>query len=156
MFSLDIPGGKNLQIEHVLLDFNGTIAVDGKLITGVGEKINRFAGQLNFHVITADTFGSVKRELEGVNCSVTVIPLDDQCQAKLDLLNELGAQATIAVGNGLNDQLMIKHGALGVAVLQEEGLATVTLLASDLLVHSVLDLFAYLECPERLIACLRC
>ncbi len=155
MFSVDIPGGESLEIEHILLDYNGTIAIDGKLIAGVAEKINQLADRLEFHVITADTFGTVARELAGLNCSLSVIPVKDQCQEKLALLNRLGASSTIAVGNGVNDQLMLKNSALGVAVLQDEGMATVTLLASDIVVKNILDFFAFLESPERLIACLR-
>jgi soluble P-type ATPase len=59
------------------------------------------------------------------------------------------------VGNGANDEQMLKHAILGVAVLGTEGLATRTLIASDLLVSSVLDLFAYFERPNRLVASLR-
>lgn len=156
MFSLKIPGGSQLEIEHILLDFNGTIAVDGKLIDGVREKINEYSQILRFHVITADTFGSVKKELEGIDCSISIIPLKDQSQAKLDLLRELKEAHTIAVGNGVNDELMLKHAVLGVAVLQAEGLATRTMLVSDLLVANVLDFFEYFKKPDRLVACLRC
>ena len=38
MLSIAIPGFKNLSLAHLVLDFNGTLAVDGNLITGVSER----------------------------------------------------------------------------------------------------------------------
>jgi soluble P-type ATPase len=59
------------------------------------------------------------------------------------------------VGNGANDQLMLQHAAIGIAVLQEEGLATAALSAADLVVKDILDVFALLKTPERIMATLR-
>jgi soluble P-type ATPase len=155
MIQIQIPGSHDLEIEHVLLDFNGTIAVDGRLIEGVKEKINHYSDRLGFHVITADTFGSVQKQLENVKCTLHIIPEGKQAAAKLAYLGELGSLRTIGVGNGVNDEQMLKHAILGVAVLGTEGLATKTLAASDLLVRDILDLFAYFERPNRLVASLR-
>ncbi len=155
MITIEIPGASTLEIEHILLDFNGTIAIDGRLIKGVREKINQLAPDLNFHVITADTFGSVKKELEGVNCSRVVIPEKDQARAKQEYLETLGARHTIAAGNGVNDVSMLRESVLGIAVLGPEGLASQSLSASDIVIANILDLFGYLENPGRLVACLR-
>ena len=155
MVTIKIPGAFTLNIQNVVLDFNGTIAVDGRLIKGVGKKINDLAHDLDFHVITADTFGSVKKELEGVTCSLKVIPEQDQVQAKLDYLETLGKDKTIAVGNGANDEFMLRDAVLGVAVLGKEGLASKSLIASDIVVQDIFDLLGYLEHPGRLVACLR-
>ena len=155
MIQIQIPGSHDLRIEHVLLDFNGTIAVDGCLIAGVKEKINQHSDRLAFHVITADTFGSVKKELENVRCTLHIIPEGNQAPAKLAYLLELSPHRTIGVGNGANDEQMLKEAVLGVAVLGSEGLATKTLAASDLLVPNILDLFSYFEKPNRLVASLR-
>lgn len=156
MVKVEIPGRTVLTLCHILLDFNGTVAVDGKLISGVKEKINCCSTDITFHVITADTFGSVERELQGVQCSLVIIPQENQAEAKQQFLYKLGAGDTLAVGNGINDELMVRDAALGIAVLQEEGVATRTLLASDLVIKNILDLFGYIENPGRLVACLRC
>ena len=97
MILIQIPGSHDLTIENVLLDFNGTIATDGHLIAGVKEKINQLADRLTFHVITADTFGSVKKQLENVRCTLHIIPEGNQALAKLAYLGKLGPQHTIAV-----------------------------------------------------------
>ncbi|MBU0969107.1 MAG: HAD hydrolase family protein [Proteobacteria bacterium] len=155
MIEIQIPGYQGLAIENILLDFNGTLAIDGHLIEGVKEKINQFADCLNFYVITADTFGSVKKELETVRCSLQIIPEKNQALSKLSYLQKLGPQKTIVAGNGSNDALMLEAAMLGVALVQQEGVSTKALRASDLAVNNILDLFAYFENPGRLIACLR-
>ena len=35
MLTISIPGGATLDIEHLVLDYNGTLAVDGVLLPGV-------------------------------------------------------------------------------------------------------------------------
>jgi soluble P-type ATPase len=155
MIKVHIPGRGDLRIDTVLFDYNGTIATDGYLITGVKEKIKQYCDQVAFHVITADTFGFVKKQLEKVPCTLFIIPEKDQAQCKLDYLKELGPKTTLCVGNGANDEFILKSAGLGIAVLQKEGLATQTLLASDLLVNHILDVFDYFEKPGRLKASLR-
>ncbi len=34
MLRIDIPGYKIIKAEHLVLDFNGTMAIDGRLIDG--------------------------------------------------------------------------------------------------------------------------
>ena len=43
MISVSIPGWKILQLSHLLLDYNGTIAFDGRLIDGVAERLTALA-----------------------------------------------------------------------------------------------------------------
>lgn len=155
MIQFNIPGVGELKINHLLFDYNGTIAVDGIPVPGIKKKMNRHAKNVNIHVITADTFGTVKKALEDVDCSVVTLEGGDHRQAKANFLEELGPENTVAVGNGANDELMLKDAALGIAVLLEEGMNTKTLVASDIMVRDVADVFSYLEKPDRLVAALR-
>jgi soluble P-type ATPase len=151
----DIPGRKTITIDHVVLDFNGTIAVDGKLIDGVAAAINDLAARVTVHVLTADTFGSVEKALGGVACRLVVIPNAGQDTAKRDYLLDLGKDTALAVGNGRNDALMLKAAAVGIAVIQDEGASVDTLLAADVVCKSILDVFAYFGSSGRLVATLR-
>jgi len=151
----EIPGNKKIEIKNVVLDYNGTIAIDGKLIEGVGTLINELSGDINFHVITADTFGSVKNELANVNCKMVIIPNNNQDESKLNYLLALGKDTTLCVGNGKNDKLMLKEAVLGVALIQNEGVCVETLLSADIACNSILDVFAFFKSPGRLIATLR-
>jgi len=155
MICVEIPGIGLVRIQNVMFDFNGTIAADGRLLDGVGPAMNRLAHQLDFHVVTADTFGSVQAQLGGVNTEVVCISNQDQDRKKLDVLNHIGADTTMAVGNGVNDALMLKHARLGVAVLGAEGMALPALMSADVMIRHILDVFAFFEKPKRLISTLR-
>ena len=150
-----IPGRQSIEIKDIVFDYNGTIAIDGKLISDVSKKINELSASFNFYVITADTYGTVKKELENTNCKVITIPALSQDMAKLNFVKELGLNTCLSVGNGRNDKLMLKETVLGIAILQDEGLCTETLLHSDILVKSIFDVFAFLKDSNRLIATLR-
>lgn len=152
---IDIPGTGPIEIKNILLDYNGTLAIDGKLISGVSEALNRISTEISVHVITADTFGSVENELKTVNCVLSKIPETGQDQSKLEYLRKLGKDTTLCVGNGRNDLRMLKEAVLGIVLVQEEGACTKTVLAADIVCRSVLDVFAFFENPARLKATLR-
>jgi len=155
MIEINIPGNKILQLEHLVLDYNGTIAFDGALIDGVKESLAELSQMLTVHVITADTFGSVKKALEDIDCKLVVIPLEHQDAAKLEYVKNLGREQTVSMGNGLNDRLMLKVSALGVAVIQGEGAAFETLASADVVCKDILSALSLLIHPLRLIATLR-
>jgi soluble P-type ATPase len=155
MIQIDIPGKACFRIRHVVFDYNGTIARDGQLISGVKQGIQRFSDRLNFHVLTADTFGSVQKQLQDVNAVLTVISKDHQDRKKLDYLKALGPDQTLCAGNGRNDALMLKEACIGIAVLGDEGVSSACFSASDLMVKDILDVFDLLKTPERIIATLR-
>jgi soluble P-type ATPase len=155
MIEIKIPGNKILQLEHLVLDYNGTIAFDGALIDDVKKSLAELSQMLTVHVITADTFGSVKKALEDIDCKLAVIPLDHQDVAKLEYVKNLGCEQTVSMGNGVNDRLMLKASALGVAVVQGEGAAFETLASADVVCTDIESALSLLNNPLRLIATLR-
>ena len=155
MISLSIPGFKNIQLNYLVLDFNGTLAVDGKLLNGVEEKLNELAAQLEIHVITADTFGEAKTQLKNINCNLKIIDDSEQLSQKLDFIKQLGVDNVVAIGNGRNDALMLKHTALGIGLIQEEGASIETILSADVVCKNILDALNLLTNPLRLKATLR-
>ena len=66
MIFIDIPGYKKIEAEHLVLDYNGTLAIDGKLIDGVKPLLEKVSRKIKLHVLTADTFGTSARELKGI------------------------------------------------------------------------------------------
>ncbi len=155
MIEVDIPGFKFLRIEHLVLDFNGTLAVEGELLTGVAERLNHLASMLSVHVVTADTFGRAAAQLEGVSCGLSVLPADGQDIAKLAYVNDLGAEETACIGNGRNDRLMLAGSALGIAVVLQEGASSLSLTAADIVCRDILSALDLLTRPLRLKATLR-
>ena len=155
MLELDIPNFGAITIQHLVCDYNGTLAVDGRLPTSVKEQLNRIAELVTVHVITADTFGLAQRQLLDVNCTLTILPKEDQSAAKQDYVQRLGAEQTVAIGNGRNDRLMLQTAVIGIAVLLDEGAAIQTIQSADILCPGIHEALAYFEEPRRLIATLR-
>jgi len=155
MLTIEIPGYQTLCLEHLVLDFNGVLALDGRLLAGVQERLHRLAAVLEIHVVTADTHGTARVALVGVPATLAILNPDGQEVAKRDLVAALGSDRTVCIGNGRNDRLMLKEAVLGVAVLQVEGLATEAAFASNLLVTRIHDALDLLLMPKRLIATLR-
>ena len=155
MIDIEIPGFRLLQLAHLVLDYNGTLAVNGDLIEGVKSRLNALAGSLGIHVVTADTFGKAARALDGLDGRLVILPPGNQAAAKADYVRQLGEQATVAIGNGRNDRLMLEQAALGIAVLGEEGTAAAAILAADLVVRDVFSALELLRNPRRLVATLR-
>ncbi|WP_319379812.1 HAD family hydrolase [Thiomicrorhabdus sp.] len=155
MLQIEIPGNQTLQLQHLVLDYNGTIACDGTVKPNVLSKLQELSEQLQVHVITADTHGSVHAACSGNFIQITVIGQRDQDRQKKAYVDQLGAEGCVAIGNGLNDALMLEDAALGVALIQEEGCATKTLIASDLSFSSIEDVLDSLLKPKRIIASLR-
>lgn len=155
MITVKIPDFGRLELSQVVLDFNGTMAIDGDLISGVRERLEALADSLSIHVVTADTFGKVEAQMEGVPGGVRVLPEGAQDRAKLDFIKELGTERTVAIGNGRNDRLMLEGAALGIAVIHAEGVAAVTLASADVVAPSITDALDLLLNPLRLVATLR-
>jgi len=155
MIQIEISGIPTQVIEHLVLDYNGTIASNGVLIAGVMEKLEKLSVLLDIHVLTADTYGSVHEQCAGHKVSVHVIGKYQQDREKLIFIESLKPQHCIAIGNGKNDALMLSAAALGIAMIQEEGINTKALLASDIVFHSINDALDSLLNPQRLIATLR-
>lgn len=155
MIEVDIPGFETLNLEHLVLDFNGTLAVDGELCPEVAERLNNLASLLMVHVITADTFGKVKTQLDGVRCRISILQGKEQDREKLAYIEQLGTNRTVCIGNGRNDRLMLGASALGIVVMLQEGAAAQSLMASDIVCKDILSALDLLSHPLRLTATLR-
>lgn len=155
MWTIDIPGFKKLTIEHLVFDFNGTLAIDGKLIPGVSEPLKKLSEQFELHVITADTFGQAANELKGLPVTLKIIEGTGQAKVKEQFVEDLGKETVIAFGNGRNDRFMLQTAALGIVVFQKEGSATVTQQAATVICPTITDALNLLLNPKRLTATLR-
>jgi soluble P-type ATPase len=155
MIDVAIPGFGHLALTDLVCDFNGTLACDGRLIEEVRTLLPRIAALLEVCVVTGDTFGSARSELDGLPCEVIVLPSQEQARAKAELVARLGAGRVVAIGNGRNDRWMLTAAALGVGVVGDEGIAGEAAQASDLIVRHAADAFRLLLEPRRLVAGLR-
>lgn len=156
MMQLSIPGyNDNLTIKYLVLDFNGTLAIDGRLIEGVGEVLTTLSKKVEVHIFTGDTHGTATQELKGLPCKITKLTKNNQAAQKKKHLAKLGPKNAISIGNGRNDRFMLKDSAIGILLVQKEGGATETLLASDIVCTDILTALDLVNNPSRLIATLR-
>jgi len=155
MISIEIPGWGNLEIENVVFDLNGALAEDGALIPGVKEKIDLLSEKVRIYILTADIHGSAGAILQEVKAEWVRVTEEDSKSGKREFLQTLRPEATVVVGNGNNDQFILKDSALGIAVLGREGLSSAAMKHADLVVKEISDAFDLLLKPKRLIATLR-
>jgi len=155
MIEIEIPGFRKLALEHIVLDYNGTLAVDGEVAAGVKTALRALADRLTIHVLTADTFGKVKTRLSDLPLEISILPPGQQDIGKRKFVESLGTEKTVAMGNGRNDRLMLQAAALGIAVILEEGVSAETLAMADVVCKNIIDALALLENPLRLVATLR-
>jgi P-type E1-E2 ATPase len=155
MLEIDIPSRGVLRLEHLVLDVNGTIALDGQRIPAAYERLERLCEKLDLWLVSADTQGTLTELATALQAKTRRLQSGDEATQKAALVGELGAERVVAIGNGANDAAMLQQAALGIAVMGNEGLAAACLTAADVVVPSIesaLDLLLY---PRRLVATLR-
>ena len=150
-----IPGYKTLMIENVVMDFNGTISVDGRMRESVKQRIVQLAERYKVYVLTSDTQGTAARELANLPVSLEIYNNEHAGECKKSFVEGLGGDTCACVGNGNNDLIMFKTAALSIAVLEEEGLFAPLLTASDILMKSSEDALDLLLDEKRIISGLR-
>lgn len=155
MLEIDIPGGPKLILKHLVLDYNGTIAIDGQVVEGVKELLAKLSAALKVHVVTADTFGNVRANLNDVPCEIHVLEPNEQDRRKLDYVESLGEAHTVCIGNGRNDILMLERAAVGIAVVLGEGAFAGAVAAADIVCSDILSALELFIRSKRLQATLR-
>ena len=153
---IDIPGREPLDIRRLLLDFNGTLAQGGKISAPARQLLEELSQSVSLSVATADTRGNAASECAGLPVELLALPGGvSEDEAKLQLLEELGPEHTIAFGNGRNDALILARAALGVCILGEEGAHKMALASAQIMVRSIEDGLKLLTEPQRLVAAIR-
>ena len=155
MLQIDIPSRGALELVHLVLDLNGTIALDGEMLPGVAERLVALAESLTIHLVTADTHGKAVAIASRLGIELACIEPGDEVRQKRTLVQRLGAEQVVAVGNGANDGAMLRAAALGIAVLGAEGLAVEALRSADVVAAGIEDALDLLLRPKRLVATLR-
>jgi soluble P-type ATPase len=155
VIEIDIPRSGIFKIQHIICDFSGTLSVDGVLLPGIKEKLNRLADQLEVHILTSDTHGKAREELKGLSATIHILEGEDHTGQKEKYTHDLGAESVIAIGNGNNDRMMLKAARIGICVCLDEGCSTAAIQSADIFVKSIDHALGLLLSPKRLIATLR-
>ena len=152
MIRIDIPHRGSIELQHAVFDVNGTLAVDGTLITGVVERLRILGEQLTLHELTAGTHGNMAELERAAGFPFQIIASGKE---KLRYVEQLGPAGVIAFGNGMNDVGMLRLAAIGVAILAGEGVAIGALQAADVLASGPVEAIDLVLHPMRLVATLR-
>ena len=152
---VEIPGYGELNLKYLILDYNGTIAVDGRIPERIKEKLRRLAKEFQICVVTADTHGNAKASCEGLPVNVCTFPSEDAAGSKKRIVDELERETCVCVGNGRNDILMFRSAALSIAVMDAEGMYGKLAMEADICVRSMEEGLDLLLHEKRLIATLR-
>lgn len=155
MIELTIPGRGSLRIQHLVTDVNGTLAVDGILIDGLGKRLTSMRDRLEIHMLTADTHGRQALIDEQLNLKAIRVQPGNEAGTKAEFVRSLGADTVVAVGQGANDAEMLKAAALGICVMSQEGVAVETIISADIVVPDIFAALDLLEKPVRIVASLR-
>ncbi len=155
MLELSIPGFGEIKLKHLVLDFTGTLSVDGKILDGIKERLQKISEFMEVHVLTADTFGTAKKELEDIRCTLKILEKEKQDVQKEDYVRKLGADSVIAIGNGNNDRGMLRIAKVGVAVINAEGCSADAILSANIVVRDARDALDLILNPKRMMATLR-
>ena len=155
MIELNIPGRGLIQLQHLVCDVNGTLAVDGQLLEGVKQRLSALGDRLTLHLLTADTHGRQSIIDKQLNLKAVRIQPGMEDEQKAKYVYQLGAETVVAIGQGTNDAGMLQAAALGICVLSVEGIAVKTLIAADLVVASINEALELLEKPLRIVGTLR-
>lgn len=155
MIELTVHGYGVLELEHLVTDVNGTLAIDGQLIEGVAKRIAALRDRLTVHLLTADTHGKQAVIDQQLNLTAVRITPGNEASQKAEYVRKLGSGRVAAIGQGANDAEMLKAAGLGICVMSQEGVAKETMLAADLIVPNIFAAFELLEKPLRIVASLR-
>jgi len=155
MLTFTVPGRGTYELQHLVLDINGTLAVDGYLVEGVADRLAQLQAWLTLHLLTADTHGRGAVLAEQLGLPMQKLTGPGEAEQKRAFVRHLGASAVVAIGNGANDAGMLDEAALGIAVLGGEGLAIAALEKADLVAAHPTEALDLLLHPKRLVASLR-
>jgi P-type E1-E2 ATPase len=155
LIRIEIPGWSTRELGHLVLDLNGVLGLDGEPIASVDERLTALSAHLGVYLVTLDGHGlagGISQRLRG-----QLVHTEPRYEAseKQALVERLGAEQVVAIGNGANDARMLQSAAIGIAILGSKGLAVETLRAADMVVARVEDALDLLLDSQGLVATLR-
>ena len=121
MIELNIPGRGTLQLEHLVFDVNGSLALDGQLLEGVPRLLRNLRDRLTIHLVTADTHGRQALIDQQLGLQAVRLAPGGEAGQKAEYVRRLGADRVVAIGQGANDAAMLKEAALASALSHVKG-----------------------------------
>ena len=166
MITIQRPGQTNLEIEFILIDFEGTLASDRRVHPKAKDKINLLSKRTKIYILVnppippfnkggeggilaKEEKERVEEALRKVKAEIKYLTQGESSQSKLDLLRRLGPSKTVAIGNGADDVSMIEEAGLGICVFGKEGTFSEAMKKANVVFMNILDALDFLLKPLR-------
>jgi soluble P-type ATPase len=149
MILIQRPGQDSLEIEFILIDFEGTLASDGRVHPKAKDKINLLSKRTRIYVAVKTGREKADEVLRKVKAEIVYITEGESSRRKAELLHQIGPARTAVIGNGIDDAPMVEEAALGICVIGREGAFGEAVKKADIVVCSVLDALDFLLKPLR-------
>jgi len=149
MITIQRHGQEPIEIEFILIDFEGTLALDRRVHPKAKDKINLLSKRVKIYILAKGEKEVLEEVFKKVKAEVILLKEGEPSQNKLDLLQNLGPKKTVAIGNGADDVSMIEEAGLGICVISKEGTASEAMKKSDVVVLNILDALDFLLKPLR-------
>jgi soluble P-type ATPase len=140
---------ENLELHFILIDFEGTLAMDGRIHPKAKDKVNLLSKRVTVYILTKSSKEKVEETLKKMKAEILYMTEGDSSQQKLDVLQRLGPHQTAVIGNGFDDVQIMEQAGLGMCVIGKEGSSPEAVAKADLVVTSVLDALDFLLKPLR-------
>jgi len=149
MIAIQRPGQEPLEIEFILIDFEGTLASDRRVHPKAKDKINLLSKRTKIYILTKGEKEVVTEVLKKVKAEIVYLTEGGASQKKLDLLRQLGPTKTVAIGNGVDDAPMIEEAGLGICIVGKEGSSVEAMVKAEVVFGNILDALDFLLKPLR-------
>jgi soluble P-type ATPase len=149
MINIQRPGQEPLEIDFILFDFEGTLASDRRVHPKAKDKINLLSKRTKIYILAKEEKERVEEVLKKVKAEIIYLTEGESSQKKLDLLHQLGATRTVAVGNGADDGPMMGEAVFSLCVIGKEGASSEAAKNADVVFTDILDALDFLLRPLR-------
>ncbi len=149
MIYIQRPGQEPLEIDFILFDFEGTLASDRRVHPKAKDKINLLSKRAKIYILTKEEKERVEEVLKKVNAEIVYLTGEASSPKKMDILHQLGATRTVAVGNGADDGPLMKEAGFGLCVIGKEGAFSGAVKNADVVFTDILDALDFLLKPLR-------
>lgn len=155
MLEINVPGLDNYNLKYLVLDYNGTVATDGIMTESVKKKLLILSEILEILIITADTNGTAADNIKGLPIELKRFPKGPAATEKVKVIEKLGSENCVFLGNGFNDVEAGKIATLTLGIIGNEGICSKLIDNSDLIFSNIDDALDSLIHTNRIVAGLR-
>ena len=134
---IQIPKGKTIEINTIVLDLNGTLAVKGIVSDKTKELILKLK-ELNYRIvlISGDIRGNAKTISDELELELF---LGATSQEKAEQMQQFDKETTASIGNARIDIGTFENSKISIATMQSEGIHTGILNYVDVIVPTIED-----------------